>query len=317
MNRDDSKYAPRKRSCGKCGIENLYDARFCKACGYFLGEATDETSQKPSVSTDLAPPRASAEGNEIERKSVERCPRCGQDVRGLERCPICGLIAPLNADAQDDFIGDFMVGMPVMLSRPEKFAEILPYRRGLHSLIQPILWTTLFFIIFWVTIYLAGAKGLLSLWGVKMPVASFLIISITLLVLVLPWIIMTYILILHGTALLVGGRGIIERTARTLCILLSGAFLFTGTMITLYYISIKMLDKYQLYLSSSPWHEQYMAIPLILKIAMFAGQFYLLIVQVRLLARVHYIEIIRSAAAHIIAAIPFVVLFVLNSYGYI
>jgi len=318
LNTQDSKYKSRRRFCGKCGGENPYDARFCRQCGFFMGEEVEEVSKKSEKPLDLTPPKQTEIIDETKKKSIaSRCPRCGQDVEGLELCPVCGLIAPLGDETPDDFIGDFMVGVPVMLSKPEKFAEILPYHRGLRSLIQPVLWTTLFFIIFYNLSFLSRLHTNWLQYLVGDTDAPFLWIKTILMVFIMPWVIVIYIILLQGTSLLVGGRGIIERTARILCFVLSSALLYSVTLLAFYYITEKQLKKHELYISSSPWHDQFLIIPFVLKVLIFAGLFYLFAVQIRILARVHYIEPWRSVAAHIIAAAPFVVLFILNTYGYI
>ena len=210
-----------------------------------------------------------------------------------------------------------MVGIPFLLKNPEKFADLLPYRRGLYSLIQPILWTALAFVIFWVTIYLSKGFKPVTLAGARISIGTFLLMSTAVLVLLIPCLIMLYILLVHFASILVGGRGIIERTARTLCVICVAVLLFTATLLSLYLVSVALKSKYELFLSDSPWKDYFMAVPLVLKFVMYAVWLYFLVIQIRVNARIHYFEPLRSIAAHILAAIPVGIYFFLIHYGYI
>jgi len=318
VNNADSKYEHRGNFCTKCGYNNLHEARYCAECGFFLGDISK--SQKEKQTRDIeSPPDRPTDSYEIieETKEIHRCIRCGQDIEGLDICQVCGLKTPENPDIPDEFLTDFMARFPLLITNPEKFVDTQPYRLGWTSFIQPVLWTTLSFIAFCVVVFLSRGSNPIVIWESEIPLGTFLMISMAAIVMVFPWLLLLYTVILQLGAIIVRGRGILERTNRAICSMLYGEFLLLGTLLALLNISNQLLNRYSGFLLDSPWKSHYTAIPLIIKISIILAQLFFLTIQIRILARVNYIDIFRSVMAHVIIALPFAVYFTLNHFGYI
>ncbi len=318
MNNTDLKYEQSGNSCSKCGYNNIPEARYCAECGFFLGDFT--SSQKDTKPYDTeSPPDRPADSYEIieETKELHRCVRCGQDIERLDKCQVCGLRTPENPNAPDEFLNDFMTRFPLLITNPKKFVDSQPYHMGWTSFIQPVLWTTISFIMFCVMVYLSRGNEPIVILESEIPLGTFLMMAMTAIVLVFPWLLLLYIVILQLCAMIVRGRGVLERTCRAICSMLYGEFLLLGVLLALLNISNQLLTKHSDFLLDSPWRDYYSAIPLILKISLYLMQIFFLTIQVRILARVNYIEVFRSVVAHLIIVIPFAIYYSLNYFGYV
>ncbi|MFH1515676.1 MAG: zinc ribbon domain-containing protein [bacterium] len=307
-----------EKSCPKCGHVNVALARYCGECGFFLGEIT-ESQNSSDRRNDKAAPERPTEFNEFpEKKKLSlRCIRCGKEIEGLDKCQVCGLIVPMHPDAPDDFIPEFMRRFPDLLTKPEKFVDNQPYKLGWVSFIQPVLWTSISFIIFWVIVFLSSGQESITFFGSDLPFGSFIMISMAMIVLMFPWLLLLYSLILQLAAVIMRGRGRFERTCRSICAMLYGEFLLLGTLLALLNISKNQIDKYSDLIADSPWLDQIQIIPGMIWVILFLVQVYFLTIQIRILARVNYFEIWRSVIAHLIIALPVAVYYLLRNSGYV
>lgn len=318
MKNTDLKYEQRGNSCSKCGYKNISEARYCAECGFFLGEiASDRKETKPD--NIESPPDRPTDSVEIieETRILHRCVRCGQDIEGLDKCNVCGLRAPETPGVPDDFLNDFMTRFPDLISNPGNFVDSQPYHMGWTSFIQPVLWTTLSFITFCVIVYLSRGNQPIVIMQSEVPLGVFILMAMAAIVFIVPWLLLLYTVILQLSALIVGGRGVLERTCRAICSMLHGEFLLLGTLLALLNITNIQLAKHANFLIDSPWNDYYSAIPLILKISLFLVQIFFLTIQIHILARVNYIETYRSILAHLIIVIPFAIYFSLKHFGFI
>ena len=307
-----------EKSCSKCGHVNVSMARYCANCGYFLDEIIESRNEPDRRNFEESPQRPMEFKADQEKKtSALRCIRCGKDIEGLDNCQLCGLITPLHPDSSDEFVQDFIVRFPDLLTQPERFVDNQPYKIGWVSFIQPVLWTSIAFIIFWVIAFLSSGLKSIEFLGSDLPFATFVMISMTVIVLTFPWLLLLYSLILQIAAVIMRGRGRFERTCRALCSMLYGAFLLLGTLLALLNISKNQIDKYSNQIIDSPWQDYYEAIPGLISVVLVLVQLYFLTIQIRILARVNYFEIWRSVVAHIIILLPVAVYFVLRNQGYV
>jgi hypothetical protein len=297
---------------------------YCADCGFFLGESeqpsekssTDDTySLRPPGSPIVRPP--STKDIPEDKPKIPRCIRCGQSVEGLERCQVCGLITPYPPEVPDEFLTDFMVHFPDLLNNPTAFVDNQQYSLGWTTLIQPILWTTLAFILFWAVSLFSRGTAPIPIYGQSMDFNTFLMVTMAVIVIVFPWVLLIYILAFQLVTMLLGGRGRIERACKAVCTMMFGLFLILGTLYALYNYATHQIRFHSEYLSDSPWEMHYRTIPLIIKSVIYITQFYFLTIQIRILARVNYIEVSRSVAAHILVFIPFIAYFGLDYYGII
>lgn len=296
---------------------------YCAECGFFLGEyeqvestsAHDDFAIRPPGSPIVRPP--STKEIPEDKPKIPRCIRCGQSVEGLERCQVCGLITPYPPEVPDEFLTNFMVHFPDLITNPTAFVDNQPYSLGWTALIQPILWTTLAFIIFWMISLFSRGTAPIPIYGSSMDFNTFLMMTMAIIVIVFPWILLIYILVFQLVTMLLGGRGRIERTCKALCTLMFGMLLLLGTLYALHNYATHMIRNHSEFLSDSPWEMHYKTIPLMIKSMIYITAIYFLTIQIRILARVNYIEVIRSVAAHILILIPFIAYFSLDYYGLI
>jgi hypothetical protein len=323
MTKPQNEIRPNGPSCSKCGHGNVADAMYCSDCGFFLGESEqvadksahdDFAIRLPGSAIDKPPSTTLIPDKQ---PKIPRCIRCGQSVEGLERCQVCGLITPYPPEVPDEFLTDFMVHFPVLITNPGAFVDNQQYSLGWTTLIQPILWTTLAFILFWAVSLFSRGTAQIPIYGSMMDFNTFLMTTMAIIVIVFPWILLIYILVFQLVTMLLGGRGRIERTCKAVCTMMFGLLLLLGTLFALYNYATHMIRFHSEYLSDSPWEMHYRTIPLIIKSLIIIAQVYFLTIQIRILARVNYIDVTRSIAAHILVFIPFIVYFGLDHYGLI
>jgi ribosomal protein L40E len=304
--------------CSKCGSESPVDAQYCGNCGFYLGKVVEKSPEKslkkPSKTVDR--PDDSKVFYPTEKK-FPRCPRCKSNIQDLDLCPICGLRAPEPEYNPDSFFLEFMQSYPALLIKPVKFLDNQPYFVGWIALIRPVLWATFFAILSGALIFASQGSQFLEKTRLDMPLAVFLIISMAVGVLIIPWIILLYVVWIQLAAVIVGGRGRIERTCKAICVMLSGLFLLLGTLLVLYLYAKKTVLGDPMFLADSKWRVDYLRIPLFLKLLIFLSQVYFLSLQVRILARINYISILRSVIAHLIIVVPLLVYFALDYYGFV
>lgn len=318
MSFNDPGKSSNEKSCPKCGHVNELSARYCADCGFFLSDISDSHNEPDSGSFELTPQRP-AEFNETTEKKEPalRCIRCGKDIEGLDKCQLCGLLTPYHPEAPDEFVSDFFTRFPDLLMRPERFVDNQPYKMGWASFIQPVFWTTISFIIFWIIVFLSSGLESIKFLGSDLPFGTFIMISMTVIVLIFPWLLLLYFLLLQLAAVIMRGRGVFERTCRAICTMLFGEFLLLGTLLALFNISNLQLSKHSSLIIDSPWKDHFNAIPGIIWIALILAQLYFLTIQIRILARVNYFEIWRSIIAHLIIALPVGVYYFLGHSGYV
>ena len=206
--------------CSRCGAENPAVARHCGDCGALLDDAGDghHAPEPPPLDeeaeTPLAPPPV-------------LCVRCGAPTHEASHCPLCGALQPLPTHRDDPFIRMTLAEFPLLLRSPRQRILEMPYRNTPKGLLFPTVGIALAAAAGWT---LAALPSFLPMPATAGPALSLpaLAQATGAIALLAPWVFLGYAACWQGVALLLGGSGTLERTARALAMLLIPSLVVLG-----------------------------------------------------------------------------------------
>lgn len=206
--------------CSRCGAENPPIARHCGDCGALLEDVGDGSADAPALPASDEPEAP------LTAPSV-RCVRCGANTHESPHCPTCGALQPLPPHRDDPFIGLTLGAFPLLLRSPRAHIMEMPYRNDLRGILFPTIGITLAAAGGWT---LAALPSLLPALpgGIAPLTGQALGQAMGAIALLGPWIFLGYAACWQGIAMIMGGTGTLERTARALAMLLIPTLILLG-----------------------------------------------------------------------------------------